>query len=382
MHKKIIKAKFKNFLAFTLGIIVSISIILFGSSNISALGEFTSEIALISAGISYPEGGYSLISKTDLDRQNSIDSITPVDISKSSQNQNNLETKKTATITHPTDQAEPENQASEQTLGKGTAKLIRTQYGGKLLAPLHIALKNNSYVKNKTKHSYDEVVAMSKAPMAFNLKKSKEIQVLIMHTHATECYQDKISNFYSLANKTRTTDNNKNMTAVGKMIVAELNNAGIGAIQDTTQHDYPSYNGSYNRSAKTVSSYLKKYPSIKIVIDLHRDAITTNDLTVIAPAAKINGKSAAQVMIIAGCDNGKYNMPNYPKNLAFACRLQEQMEFAYKGLTRPILFDYRKYNQNLTTGSILIEVGSQGNSLDEAKYTGELIGKSLSKLAT
>ena len=96
--------------------------------------------------------------------------------------------------------------------------------------------------------------------------------------------------------------------------------------------------------------------------------------------AKIGEKNAAQVMIISGCDDGTMNYPNYLKNLSFACALQSQMETDYKGLTRPLLFDYRKYNQNLTTGSILLEMGSNSNSLEEAVYAGELVGKSLVKV--
>jgi len=99
----------------------------------------------------------------------------------------------------------------------------------------------------------------------------------------------------------------------------------------------------------------------------------------IAPVTTIDGRSCAQVMIISGCDNGKMNMPKYMENLKFSASLQSQMESDYKSLTRPILFDYRKYNQNLTTGSILLEMGGHANTLDEAIYAGELVGKSLVK---
>ena len=134
----------------------------------------------------------------------------------------------------------------------------------------------------------------------------------------------------------------------------------------------------YERSEVTVKKYLEQYPTIKVVLDIHRDAIESNG-TRYSAVAEIGGKKAAQVMIISGCDNGKMNMPNYMENLKFATLLQNQMESDYPSFTRPILFDYRKYNQHLTTGSILIEVGSHGNSLDQAIYAGELVGKSLAK---
>ena len=115
------------------------------------------------------------------------------------------------------------------------------------------------------------------------------------------------------------------------------------------------------------------------MLDIHRDAIVSGD-TVTAPSAEIEGKSAAQIMIISGCDDGTMDYPNYGENLQFSIALQEQLEGMYPGLTRPILFDYRLYNQDLTTGSILIEVGGHGNTLEEACYSGELIGKVLSEL--
>ncbi len=124
---------------------------------------------------------------------------------------------------------------------------------------------------------------------------------------------------------------------------------GIGVLHDITQHDYPSYNGSYDRSRATVQQYLKKYPSIRVVLDIHRDAIASGD-TVTAPVAEINGKTAAQIMIISGCDSGKGNYPEFRKNLRFASALQNRLESDHPGLTRPVLFDYRFYNQDLTTG--------------------------------
>ncbi len=198
-----------------------------------------------------------------------------------------------------------------------------------------------------------------------------------MHTHATECYQDEERDWFSKSFPTRTTDNNKNMTRVGDEIAKQLEAAGIGVIHDRTPHDYPSYNGAYERSAVTIKKIIKENPSIKVVLDVHRDAIQPDANTMISPVTTINGRSCAQVMIISGCDNGKMNMPNYMENLKFSASLQRSMENSYKTLTRPILFDYRKYNQNLTTGSILVEVGGHANTLDEAMYAGELVGKSL-----
>ena len=236
---------------------------------------------------------------------------------------------------------------------------------------------SNGQVRNVTSVSNDDLLAESELAPDFEIELNGEPQILIMHTHATESYEPYERDFYDSSFNSRTTDPTMNMIAVGNEIAEELEAAGIAVIHDTTLHDYPSYNGSYDRSRETVQKYLEEYPSIKIVLDVHRDAIERESGERIAPVAEIDGKNAAQVMIISGCDDGTMDMPNYMKNFRFAALLQNQLESDWEGLTRPILFDYRKYNQDLTTGSILIEVGGHANSIDQALYSGELIGKSL-----
>ena len=111
------------------------------------------------------------------------------------------------------------------------------------------------------------------------------------------------------------------------------------------------------------------------MLDVHRDAIE-RDGDRIAPVAQVGEEQVAQVMLICGCDNGG-NLPDYPQNLRFAAVWEAAMEGAYPGLTRPVLFDYRYYNQDLTTGSLLIEVGGHGNTLEEALAAGRLAAKGL-----
>lgn len=199
--------------------------------------------------------------------------------------------------------------------------------------------------------------------------------VLIMHTHTTESYEPYQRDFYDESFSCRTTDLDKSVVAVGEKIAEQLAAAGISVIHDKTVHDYPRYTGAYDRSAVTVAGYLRDYPSIAIVLDVHRDAIEEDGVRY-APTVEVDGKSAAQVMIISGCKN----VPQYRYNLRIASRLQSQMENAYPGLTRPILFDERNYNQEMTHGSFLLEMGSSANSLDEALYSGELVGKSLAEV--
>ena len=239
------------------------------------------------------------------------------------------------------------------------------------------ALDKGGQVRNTTSVATTDLIAEGKLAPKFTVDFNGEPQVLIMHTHTTESYEPYERNFYDASFNSRTTDESKNMVSVGNKIQEQLSAAGINVIHDKTIHDYPSYNGSYDRSAVTVKAILAQYPSIKIVLDVHRDAIEKDDGSRVAPTVSIDGKNAAQIMIISGADNGKLNMPNYMQNFRFASLLQQEMESDYPGLTRPIFFAYRKYNQDLTTGSILIEVGGHANSIDEAQYSGELIGKSL-----
>ncbi len=250
---------------------------------------------------------------------------------------------------------------------------------GHMNGEAYVDLDIAGQVRNVTSVSGKKVLEESRLLPDFTVEKDGEPQVLIMHTHATESYEPYERDFYDASFNSRTTDKSMNMAAVGDKIAEQLEAAGISVIHDTTLHDYPSYNGSYDLSRETVQKYLDEYPSIKVVLDVHRDAIERESGERIAPIAEINGKNAAQVMIICGCDDGTMNMPDCMKNLRFACLLQRQMESDYPGLTRPVLFDYRKYNQDLTTGSILIEMGGHANSIEQAEYSGELVGKSLAK---
>lgn len=244
----------------------------------------------------------------------------------------------------------------------------------------YITLDGGGQVRNMTSVSNDVLLEESRKPYDFTVEKNGEPQVLIMHTHETESYEPYTRDFYDSSFTSRTTDDSMNMAAVGDKIAEQLEGAGIGVIHDVTKHDYPSYNGSYDRSRVTALDILAENPSIKVVLDIHRDAIERADGTRIAPTAEINGQNAAQVMIISGCDDGTMGMPDYMKNFRFASALQQQLEEDFPGLTRPVLFDYRQYNQDLTTGSILIEVGGHANSIDEALYSGELIGRALADL--
>lgn len=234
-------------------------------------------------------------------------------------------------------------------------------------------------IKNNTKVPAAEVAAEITQPLPFAVEwNSPDPQILIMHTHATEDYRLSAGLWFRPEDGARTTEREYNMCAVGRVMADTLNAAGLNTLHDETLNDYPSYTGSYANSRAVVQQYLAQYPSIKIVLDVHRDAIETEGGSRMAPVCTVNGRQAAQVMIICGCDNGgSIQLPNWRQNLRFAGAWESAMEGLYPGFTRSVLFSYRFYNQDLTTGSLLIEIGGHGNNLNEALYAGQLAANGL-----
>ena len=257
-------------------------------------------------------------------------------------------------------------------------EIIRTTYG-EYSGNSFFDLEGGGQVNNKTDISNETLMQESGYLPNFTVKDTDEPLVLIYHTHTTESFEPYVRDNYDTSFNYRTTDPTKNAVMVGDAIQAELEAQGIGVIHAREIHDYPSYNGSYGRSRDTITPILEQYPSIKVVLDIHRDAIG-GDGVAYQPFIEVDGKEAAQIMIISGCDDGTLGMPDYMENFHFACALQSKLESDHKGFTRPILFDYRHYNQDLTNGSLLIEVGSHGNTLGQVQFAGQLFGRSLGQL--
>lgn len=322
--------------------------------------------------------------KTDIDKksktsdiQNSADNTREINHSEKTENTENTEEQT------PQEEANKPSESQEESI----IEFVPEEHRGVIIeetfkggtTPLYINT-GPGYLSNRTK--IDSQILKNKILKmpAIKLSMSEDPQVLLFSTHATESFEPCDRKFYDKRNNSRSTDNNKNVTQVEDQIAKQLNDNGINTIVDKTQHDFPSYNGSYNRSAITINNYLKKYPSIKVVLDIHRDAIERDNGERVKPVVMINGKKAAQIMIISGCDDGSMNFPNWEQNLNFAVDLQKQIETEFPGLARPIFFCYRKYNMNVCPCSLLIEFGSNSNSLEEVKYSGELMGKALSDL--
>ena len=238
----------------------------------------------------------------------------------------------------------------------------------------------NVIICNGTPYEPD-IAALLDAELPFTPEDNHTVQVLIYHTHTCESYIDTDDGVYYDDFYPRSTDGAQGVIAVGDRIAAELKSRGIGVIHDTTLHDYPSYDGSYGRSWDTISAYREKYPGIKVTLDIHRDSMTTDSGTKYKPVCTHDGVKLAQIMIMTGYDEGD-RFPFWDENLIFAVQLQDRCEALCPGMTRPLEFGEFVYNMNFNNGSLLIEVGTDANTVEEACRSGDYLGEALADLLT
>lgn len=235
------------------------------------------------------------------------------------------------------------------------------------------------YVRNTTKNHTVDIEQLLKGKIHANISRG-EPSVLIYHTHTSETYELLDRGFYTNARSSRSENSAENMVRVGEEICEVLEKNGFKTIHDKTVYD-EKYSGAYDRSREHISQILKDNPSIQIVLDVHRDAIYQKDGSRIKPVMVSNGRKTAQIMIISGCEDGNVTgFPNWEKNLTFAVQLQQQLTKDNPGLMRPLMFCDRKYNMDLIPCALLVEFGSDANTLSEAVYSAQLFAQSLSKL--
>lgn len=194
--------------------------------------------------------------------------------------------------------------------------------------------------------------------LGFNLDTDEPL-ILIFHTHGSETYKgDKGS-----------------VIDVGEYLKEQLENTyHIKTIHDKTVYDQIDgeldRNRAYNFAGEGVSQTLKENPSVKIVMDLHRDSVDES----IDLVTDINGKKTAQIMFFNGVSYKKgvgeidyLENPNKEYNLATSLQMQLLAAKYFNGLTRKIYIKGYRYNLHLTKRSMLIEVGAQNNTLEQAK---------------
>lgn len=205
-----------------------------------------------------------------------------------------------------------------------------------------------------------------------------EPQVLIIHTHGTESYTMPPGQEYDVSDTFRTLDTNCNMIRVGDEMARTLTECGISVVHDRALYDYPSYSGAYNRSLASIERYLEKYPSISFVLDVHRDAVQDangNQFKLLCG----EDAGAAQLEFVIGSNGGGLSHDLWRENLKLACAVQETLYKDHPTLMRPVTVRNSRYNQHMTTGSLLVEVGTAGNSLEEAINAARLFAAGFAK---
>ena len=230
-----------------------------------------------------------------------------------------------------------------------------------------------TYISNSTDHplSVPDLQETFSAELT-----AEEPQILIIHSHGSEAYTPAGSETIVWSGDHRTTDTRCNVVRVGDEMAEVFGQAGISVLHDRTLYDYPSYAGAYDRSLVAIQNYLKQYPSIRFILDIHRDAIEDGQGNQYKVVSAIDGEgTAAQLSIVVGSDGSGLTHPNWMENLRLAVAIQENALARYPTLMRPVLLRNSRYNQHATTGSLLVEVGSAGNSPEEAVLAGRLFAE-------
>ena len=212
-----------------------------------------------------------------------------------------------------------------------------------------------------------------------HVKRDGSPVVLLYSTHSSESFLLSDTDWYYTDDDFRSTDPDESVLSVAAEAAKVIEAGGFGVIHDTTMHDYPAYSGSYDRSMETIQKNLAEYPTIQITMDVHRDAFgEEEDGTRYKPVAEVDGEDAAQIMILAGCDLSEDPLfPDWRENLHLALRLQQKGESLFPGLYRPLFFSQRNYNMHASHGSILVEVGTEVNTIKEVRYSGRLLGETI-----
>ncbi len=206
--------------------------------------------------------------------------------------------------------------------------------------------------------------------------------VLVIHTHTSEAYLPSNAQFIegSIGDATYSRDQTNNILAIGAVFCETLNKKGITAIHCTVMHDNPTLGGSYERAEKTIAEYLKRYPTISYVVDLHRDAISTADGEFVRSVAESELTPTAQVMAVVGSNGNGTPFDHWEENLALALQLRERLNANGASVCRPITLRNASYNQEMARHSLLLEIGTAANSVEEAARAAKMAAEALAAI--
>jgi stage II sporulation protein P len=208
---------------------------------------------------------------------------------------------------------------------------------------------------------------------------TKNDKVLIYHTHTSESYTPSKKSSYEQTDYYRTEDSKYNVVRVGEELSRLLTKDKITVIQDKTKHDFPSYNGAYKSSLATIQRNMSKN-RFGLIIDIHRDALDKN--AYFRPTVQINGETAARIMFVVGTNDAGLQHDKWMENLKFALKIQNKANEMYPGLFRELHLSTSRYNQHVSNGALLLEVGATGNTLEEAFTSVKYFSKVLEEIIT
>lgn len=233
-----------------------------------------------------------------------------------------------------------------------------------------------NYSANRT----PDIESLLAQPLDWDLA-ADEPTVLIIHSHGTEAYLPGDGYTYTEeGGEYRTLDDQCNMLSLGEELARLLNEAGIITVQDRSYYDYPDYLTSYDNARIGLQEQLNRYPTVKLVIDLHRDSAQRTDGSQWATETIINGEKSAQVMLVMGTDS-YYTHPNWEQNLSVALKLQAIMEKTHGSSTRPLDLRKQRFNQDLSVGAVIAEIGAAGNTYREAQNAVSVLAEAIILLA-
>ncbi len=266
--------------------------------------------------------------------------------------------------------------AAEPEIPEGEYAIITTDLSSK-----EITISNRTEYEIDVNNFLDSSIQEQPYTLSINEDMTIDPLVLIIHTHGTEAYSEEGSVSYSeTKNLPRSDDVTKNIVAVGSEMAKILNKNGIPTLHCQIMHDKESYQNSYERAKQSIKQYIEKYPSIKYVFDIHRDSIVGDNKIKYRPLTSINGEATAQIMFVMGSNVNTPEHKDWEKNLTLALKTTELLNTCYDGFTRTMSLRESSYNQQYTNGSLLIEIGSCGNTLSEAKRAGVICAESLSEM--
>lgn len=369
--------KLKDVIKFAIVIVVAIFIIIFCAKNLNSLSKILDQTL---PAIKNMNEEYRNISKEEdpaIDKnilksmmKTQISSVKGLEEIEAKQKEKDTNNSIDSSENVNNNQNEANDTKKADNAESSEIKVAETGVTTQVITQNPIAEKSNvqyGNVKIKNETDYELTQEMLKPDITIENK-----NVIIFHTHSCESYTSSEKYPYTPTGNYRTTDLNYTVTRVGTELENQLKNYNFNVVHNQDYHDYPSYNGSYTRSLKTVEGILKTEPS-DIIIDLHRDAVGSR--SDYAPTVKIGDEEAAQIMFVIGTNNGGLWHPNWNQNLKFAVKVQEKAEELYPGLFKPIMLTKSRYNQHTGKYANIIEVGATGNTLEQCLNSMKYLAK-------